>query len=289
MNINLELYRIFYTVAKNKHMTKASEELHISQPAISQSIKKLEDELGGTLFLRSNKGMELTSEGKMFFEYVKGALELINNAENEFTSFKDLSKGEIKIGVSTTLTKLILLEPLKKFHLDYPNINISITNDLTSNLVNDLKLGKLDFIIFNESNIKESNLELLKLKELKQGFMYNPAFYSDDITSFKDLNKYPLILQKTQSNSRKLLDYISLNNNVILKPKMEVVSQDLITEFVNIGLGIGFVIIDLANKKFDNLKELHINKKIPNINIYLATNKSISLTFASKTFIKYLK
>lgn len=289
MNINLELYRIFYTVAKNKHMTKASEELHISQPAISQSIKKLEDELGGTLFLRSNKGMELTSEGKMFFEYVKGALELINNAENEFTSFKDLSKGEIKIGVSTTLTKLILLEPLKKFHLDYPNINISITNDLTSNLVNDLKLGKLDFIIFNESNIKESNLELLKLKELKQGFMYNPAFYNDDITSFKDLNKYPLILQKTQSNSRKLLDYISLNNNVILKPKMEVVSQDLITEFVNIGLGIGFVIIDLANKKFDNLKELHINKKIPNINIYLATNKSISLTFASKTFIKYLK
>lgn len=289
MNINLELYRIFYTVAKNKHMTKASEELHISQPAISQSIKKLEDELGGTLFLRSNKGMELTSEGKMFFEYVKGALELINNAENEFTSFKDLSKGEIKIGVSTTLTKLILLEPLKKFHLDYPNINISITNDLTSNLVNDLKLGKLDFIIFNESNIKESNLELLKLKELKQGFMYNPAFYKDDITSFKDLNKYPLILQKTQSNSRKLLDYISLNNNVILKPKMEVVSQDLITEFVNIGLGIGFVIIDLANKKFDNLKELHINKKIPNINIYLATNKSISLTFASKTFIKYLK
>lgn len=289
MNINLELYRIFYTVAKNKHMTKASEELHISQPAISQSIKKLEDELGGTLFLRSNKGMDLTSEGKMFFEYVKGALELINNAENEFTSFKDLSKGDIKIGVSTTLTKLILLEPLKKFHLDYPNINISITNDLTSNLVNDLKLGKLDFIIFNESNIKESNLELLKLKELKQGFMYNPAFYSDDITSFKDLNKYPLILQKTQSNSRKLLDYISLNNNVILKPKMEVVSQDLITEFVNIGLGIGFVIIDLANKKFDNLKELHINKKIPNINIYLATNKSISLTFASKTFIKYLK
>mgnify|MGYP003223648853 FL=1 len=289
MNINLELYRIFYTVAKNKHMTKASEELNISQPAISQSIKKLEDELGGTLFLRSNKGMELTSEGKMFFEYVKGALELINNAENEFTSFKDLSKGEIKIGVSTTLTKLILLEPLKKFHLDYPNINISITNDLTSNLVNDLKLGKLDFIIFNESNIKESNLELLKLKELKQGFMYNPAFYKDDITSFKDLNKYPLILQKTQSNSRKLLDYISLNNNVILKPKMEVVSQDLITEFVNIGLGIGFVIIDLANKKFDNLKELHINKKIPNINIYLATNKSISLTFASKTFIKYLK
>ena len=289
MNIDLELYRVFYIVAKNKHMTKASEELHISQPAISQSIKKLEDQLGGTLFLRSNKGMELTSEGKMFYEYVKGALELINNAENEFTSFKDLSKGEIKIGCSTTLTKLVFMEALKDYHLDYPNININITNDLTSNLINDLKLGKLDFVIFNESNIKETNLNLEKIKELKQGFIYNPEFYDDKINTFEDLNKFPLILQKEESNSRKLLDYIALQNNVKLIPKMEVVSQELITEFTNIGLGIGFAIIDLAKRNYKNLKELKINKKIPNINIYLATNKSVSLTFASKMFIKYLK
>ena len=289
MNVDLELYRVFYTVAKHKHMTKASEELHISQPAISQSIKKLEDQLGGTLFLRSNKGMDLTSEGKMFYEYVKGALELINNAENEFTSFKDLSKGEVKIGCSTTLTKLVLINALKDFHLDYPNININITNDLTSNLINDLKLGKLDFIIFNESNIRETNLNLEKIKELKQGFIYNPEFYDDNVNTFEDLNNVPLILQKEESNSRKLLDYIALQNNVKLIPKMEVVSQELITEFTNIGLGIGFAIIDLAKRNFKNLKELNINKKIPNINIYLATNKSVSLTFASKVFIKYLK
>ena len=289
MNIDLELYRVFYTVAKNKHMTKASEELFISQPAISQSIKKLEEQLGGTLFLRSNKGMELTEEGKMFYEYVKGALELINNAENEFTSFKNLSKGEIKIGCSTTLTKLILIDTLKEFHNEYPNININITNNLTSKLINDLKLGKLDFVIFNESNIKETNLNLEKIKELKQGFIYNPEYYKDEINNLNDLNKLPLILQKEESNSRKLLDYIALQNNVKLEPKMEVVSQELITEFVNIGLGVGFTMIDLATRNYKNLKELKINKKIPNINIYLATNKSISLTFASKMFIKYLK
>ncbi|MBQ3021478.1 MAG: LysR family transcriptional regulator [Bacilli bacterium] len=289
MNIDLELYRVFYTVAKYKHMTKASEELHISQPAISQSIRKLEDSLGGTLFLRSNKGMELTEEGKMFYQYVKGALELINNAENEFTSFKDLTKGEINIGCSTTLTKLILIDVLKKFHTDYANININIINDLTSNLINDLKLGKLDFVIFNESNIKETNLNLEKIKELKQGFVYNHEFYNDEINKFEDLNKYPLILQKEESNSRKLLDYIALQNNVKLIPKMEVISQELITEFTNIGLGIGFVIIDLAKRNYPNLKELKLNKKIPNINVYLATNKSITSTFASKTFINYLK
>lgn len=289
MNIDLELYRVFYTVAKNKHMTKASEELHISQPAISQSIKKLEEQLGGTLFLRSNKGMELTKEGEMFYEYVKGALELIHNAENEFTSFKDLSKGEIKIGCSTTLTKLILMDTLKEFHQDYPNISINISNDLTNNLINDLKVGKLDFVIFNESYIKETNLNLEKLKDIKQGFIYNPEFYNDNINTFEDLNNVPLILQKEESNSRKLLDYIALQNNVKLIPKMEVVSQELITEFTNIGLGIGFSIIDLAKRKFDNLKELNINKTIPKITISIATNKSVSLTYASKMFIKYLK
>ena len=289
MNVDLELYRVFYTVAKHKHMTKASEELHISQPAISQSIKKLEDQLGGTLFLRSNKGMELTEEGKMFYEYVKGALELINNAENEFTSFKDLSKGEIKIGCSATLTKLVLMDALKDYHKEYPNININITNGLTKDLLNDLKLGKLDFVIYNESNIKETNLNLEMIKELKQGFIYNPEFYNDSVNSFEELNNVPLILQKEESNSRKLLDQIALNNGVKLIPKMEVVSQDLITEFTNAGLGIGFVIIDLAKKNYSNLKELNINKKIPNIKVYLATNKSVSLTFASKMFIKYLK
>ena len=289
MNIDLELYKVFYVVAKNKHMTRASEELHISQPAISQSIKKLEDQLGGTLFLRSNKGMELTEEGKMFYEYVKGALELIGNAENEFTSFKDLSKGEIKVGCSTTLTKLILIDALENFHKDYPNININIVNGLTSNLINDLKLGKLDFVIFNESNVKENNLYLEKIKELKQGFVYNPDYYTDNVKTFSDLNKLPLILQNGESNGRKLLDYIALQEHVKLIPRMEVVSQELISEFANIGLGVGFVIIDLANRNFKNLKELEINKTIPNINVYLALNKSVLLTFASKKFLEYFR
>lgn len=289
MNIDLELYRVFYVVAKNKHMTKASLELCISQPAISQSIRKLEEQLGGTLFLRSNKGMELTEEGKMFYEYVKDALELINNAENEFTSFKDLSIGEIKIGCSTTLTKLVLLDAIEKFHKDFPGITFNIKNELTSNLILDLQKGKLDFVIFNEGNVKETNVSLEKISELKQGFIYNPNYYEDNIKNFKELNNYPLILQNKESNSRKFLDSLLLKNNIILLPSMEVVSQALVVDFTNIGLGIEFTIIDLAKKNYKNLKELKINKSIPNIDIYIAKNKNINLTFASKKFLSYLK
>ncbi len=289
MNIDLELYRVFYIVAKNKNMTRASEELFISQPAISQSIKKLEEQLGGTLFQRSNKGMELTDEGKMFYEYISGALELIDNAESEFTSFKALDKGEIKIGCSTTLTKLILLDALRDFHKEYPNITIKIDNALTSTLLNDLKLGKLDLVIFNESGIKESGVQLENLRTLKQGFIYNPDFFEDNITTFSEVNSLPLILQKSNSNSRQLLNKIALDNNTILEPQMEVVSQELISEFVNIGLGVGFVNIDLAKNSGHTFNELSINRTLPPQTVYLATNKSILPTFATKTFVSYLK
>ena len=288
MNVDLELYRIFYVVAKSKNMTRASEELFISQPAISQSIKKLESELGGTLFLRSNKGMELTEEGKMFYSYIKDALELINNAEAEFTSFKDLDKGEIKIGISTTLTKLVLMDTIKAFHKDYPKIDIKITNELTSNLIEDLKRGKLDFVIYNESDIKESGIESKVIKKLKEGFIYNPEHYKDDINSINNIKNYPLILQKKESNSRKRLDNYCLSNGIILKPKMEVVSQELVLEFTNAGLGIGYTLIDLAQRNYPNLKELNINKDIPRVDIILATNKGINLTFATKKFLEYL-
>ena len=288
MNVDLELYRIFYVVAKNNHMTRASEELFISQPAISQAIKKLESQLGGTLFLRSNKGMELTEEGKMLYSYIKDAIELINNAEADFTSFKDLDKGEIKIGISTTLTKLVLMDTIKNFHKDYPNIDIKIINELTSNLIEDLKRGKLDFVIYNEGDINETGVDTKIISKLKEGFVYNPTYYNDEIISFKDLNKYPLILQKSESNSRRKLDSYLLDNKIILKPKMEVVSQDLVLEFTNAGLGIGYTLIDLAKRNYPDLKELNINKKLPSINVLLATNKGINLTFAASKFLEYL-
>ena len=289
MNVDLELYKIFYVVAKNKNMTKASEELYISQPAISQAIKKLETQLGGPLFLRSNKGMELTKEGEMFFDYVRGALDLIHNAENEFTSFQNLSKGSIHIGCSTTLTKLLLLDTIEQFHKDYPNIEIKITNDLTSNLILDLQKGKLDFIIFHEGVGKENGVALEKLIDLKQGFLYHPNYYKDTISSFSELTRVPLILQKKGSNSRSYLDLLALKNKTEFIPKMEVVSQDLLLEFVQIGLGVGFCFVDFAKMKFPNLKELKINKKIPSVPVFLATGKNVQPTFASRELIRYLK
>lgn len=287
MNVNLELYRYFYIVAKNKNMTKASEELHISQPALSQSIKKLEDQLNCTLFFRNNKGMELTKEGESLFDYIKGAMTQITNAENDLLSFKELDKGEIRIGSSTTITRTYLIDTIKKFHHDYPNIKISITNDLTSNLLLDLEKGKLDFVIYNDNinNSKDINSKILF--KVKQGFVYNPDYYQD-LNNLQELNNYPLILQKKESNSRQFLDSYCLKNNIILIPNTEVVSQELILDLTDAGLGIGFSNLDIAHSKYPHLKELSLNKELPNTNIYLATNNNFKLNIASSKFLDYM-
>lgn len=288
MNVDLELYRIFYVVAKNKHMTRASEELCISQPAISQSIKKLEEQLGGTLFIRSNKGMELTKEGEMFFDYIKGAIDLITSAENEFTSFKNLDKGTVRIGVSTTLTKLVLMDTVEEFHKLYPNIEINIVNGLTDNLLLDLEKGKLDFVIFNEGLYDHKIFLIDKLCSLKEGFIYNKKYFKDTTKVLDDIHHYPVIIQNSNSNSRKVINDFLLKQGIILKPKMEVVSQDLVVEFTESGLGVGYTIIDLAKKNYPELEELKINKFLPNIDILVASNKNIVLPFASKEFLNIL-
>ena len=288
MNVDFELYKYFSAVAKNKNMTKASEDLHISQPALSQSIKKLEDQIGCTLFIRNNKGMELTKEGQTLYDYVESAISLLKNAENELTSFKDLDKGEIRIGASTTITRTYLIDSIKKFHKLYPNIKINIYNDLTNNLLLDLQKGKLDYVIYNDdvNNIKDINTKVLY--KIKQGFIYNPEFFND-ISILNELTSYPLILQKKESNSRMFLDSFLLSKNITLEASTEVVSQELVLDLTESGLGIGFSNLDLVHKNYPSLKELSLNKDIPNTNIYIATKKDTILNIASKTFLNILE
>lgn len=293
MGCDLELYRIFYVVAKHLHMSKASEELFISQPAVSQSIKKLEEQLDVILFIRSNKGLMLTDEGSMLFGYIKPAIEMISSAENELTNYKKLNIGKIRIGISTTLSKLILMDSLQKFHSDYPNIKIDIVNDLTSNLINLLRSGLLDLVIINESTDDLQNLEVSVIKEIEHCFFANINNFGNLLNkevSLKDLNKYSLILQKKEANTRKNLDAFALENKVILSPYMEVVSSELVTLFTTIGLGIGFsikdfIVEDLKSKK---LFEIKMKEKIPNSKIILIRNKNIILNSACKKFVSYL-
>ena len=162
MNINFELYKVFHEVATAKSISKAAENLLISQPAVTQSIKTLEDQLGGKLFIRTPKGVILTNEGEELYKYIKEGMNYFINGTNKFMSLKKLDNGVLNIGSTTTISENYLIPYLEKFHNLYPNITINITNDLTDNLLKDLRNGNLDIVIMAipKYNIKDLNISL---------------------------------------------------------------------------------------------------------------------------------
>ncbi len=291
MNIDFELYRIFYVVANHSNITKASEELNISQPAISKSIKNLEEQLGGQLFVRTKRGVVLTEEGKEFYNYIKQAIEYINNAENKFTDLINLETGCVKIGISTTLTKEFLLPYLEKFHSLYPKIDIKIITDITSELISNLKNGLIDIVILNLNDKSYGNdLEIIKCKKIRDCFVASIK-YKDLIggeISLKDLNNYPLILQAKGSNTRDFLDKFSRENNVILKPNFELTSYSLVAEFSKIGFGIGYVTKEYI-KNSKEVFELNLKEKIPCRYIGIALSKNHLPNFSTKKLIEIIK
>ena len=288
MEIKVDSYKIFESVARNESISKASEELFISQPAVSQSIKKLEETIGGALFNRNKFGVSLTSEGKIFYEHIKKGLDYIENGERIFSSLKNLEIGTIKIGASATVTKHILMPYLKEFHKTYPNINIEIVNHLSSTLVAMLKNGLLDLLILNLPMQDSTDLIIHPFTQVQDVFCASPEYLdtNKDYT-LKELSNYKLITQKRPSNTRTFFDNFLKSNNVKLIPAVEAVSFNVVCDLTKIGFGYSyltkeFVSDDLKNGLLVQLKTDIIPQKR---DIGLVLYKNTHTTFASQKLI----
>lgn len=289
MNIDYELYRIFYIVAKNGNITRASKELLISEPAVSKSIKNLEGYLGAPLFTRTKKGVNLTTEGITLYEYISKGIEYFKSGEAKFNELINLESGTIRIGINTTLTKEFLMPYLETFHKLYPNINIEIRTNLTSKLKSMLKDGLIDMHILNLTNEETKNdFNIIKCKTITDCFVSNKPI--KEKISIKELNNYPLILQDKNSNTRKFLDDFANKYEITLKPKIEIGSYYLVSEFSRIGLGIGYVTKNYIKNNLDK-KELFIvpiKEKIPSREIGILLNKNTTPNFSTKELIKII-
>lgn len=289
MNIDYELYRIFYIVAKNGNITRASKELLISETAVSKSIKNLEGYLGAPLFTRTKKGVNLTTEGITLYEYISKGIEYFKSGEAKFNELINLESGTIRIGINTTLTKEFLMPYLETFHKLYPNINIEIRTNLTSELKSMLKDGLIDMHILNLTNEETKNdFNIIKCKTITDCFVSNKPI--KEKISIKELNNYPLILQDKNSNTRKFLDDFANKYEITLKPKIEIGSYYLVSEFSRIGLGIGYVTKNYIKNNLDN-KELFIvpiKEKIPSREIGILLNKNTTPNFSTKELIKII-
>ena len=277
MDINYETYKIFYFVAVNKSISKASEKLLISQPAVTWHLKNLENNLGITLFIRTKKGVTLTKEGALFFEYIKNGIQNFTNGENMLTNLKNLDYGNIRIGASTTVSKHVLMPYLEIFHEKYPNIDIQIINTLTNDLIKELRNGNLDMLLLNMPMNESKDLNVEKIMEVQDIFVTGKKYKNllNKKIKLEDLNNYPLLFQKSPSNTRQFLDNYLKSNNISLIPKTEIVSYNLIMEFIKSGFGIGYATKEFIKDELKNntLFELDIIPKIPKRYIGLVTLK----------------
>lgn len=279
MNINYELYKFFYYVAIEGSISKAATKLHISQPAVTWQIKSLESQLNIPLLTRTKKGVSLTEEGKVLFEYVKQGVESFTNGENMLTNIKNLDYGTIAIGASTTVSKYVLMPYLEKFHEKYPNIEIKIVNALTENLIKDLRNGNLDMLILNLPMNETKDLKIQKVIDVQDTFVGNKKYY--ELTKGKiklaELNNYPLLFQKSPSNTRTFLNNYLKDNNTKLIPKAEIVSYNLIMDFVKSGFGIGYATKEFIKDDLNKtLFEIKVTPAIPPRYIGISTlNKTI--------------
>ncbi len=287
--MNLDLWYLFYEVAKNKNISKASEKLHISQPAITKQIKKLESIYDCKLFIRNQKGVILTPEGNLIFNDIEQALNSFFKATQKIKDEQDLLIGTIRIGISTTLAKNFLMPYIKKFHKAYPNVNFEISTDPTSKLKEELKKGNLDFIINKFPLIITDDLGYYKLGSLEDVFVVSKD-YKELITNkinLKDLVKYPILMQKQPSSSRDYIEKFCIENKVNLHSVIDAASSNLLIEFAKIGYGVGVVTREYVIKELNQkeLYEVNVNPKIPKRDFGIIYLKQNYLSKCCETFL----
>ena len=251
---DLNLLRVFYYVAKTEQISKAAEILNVSQPAITHNIRKLEGELGGKLFYKTNKGIELTEEGKNLYRYIENSIEILNNAEEKFRQSANMENGVIRIRTGRTIAQAVLYEPLKIFMKRYPNIKIEMTHGGHSESIKLLNNGELDIVMVNMTNeIEMQNIDVVSLVEKEYVFVMSKKYKEKNnvvIKDVNDLNNYDLIASTKGTTYRKVLE-----NNILegkkLNIKYEIMMEKFKKELVLDDFGIAFMMKDEIKEELE--------------------------------------
>lgn len=292
--VNLDLYRVFYTVAKCGSLTRAAEELYISQPAVSQAIKQLENQLGGKLFNRTHKGMELSDTGgKQIFAIVEQALKLLTDAENKYSELKNTATGVVRICASDTVSTHFLLKYIKEYHEKYPNVNLILENGTSADTIELLKNKKGD-IGFVNLPIDDKDINLSNtVMQLHDTFVASDKFSElfGTTVDLKRLQDYPLLMLELSTATRQAIVSFAHSHGIHLHPEIELASLELMAELAKNGIGIACIPREFVAHELENgtLKEIKTNPELPTRAIGLALPKDTELTFAVKEFLKLLK
>ena len=294
-NINLNLYKTFYDVAKCGSISKAAEKSYTSQPAISKAIKKLEEELETQLFYRTLSGVELTDQGKDLLYFVEKSYNNLLIAERHMLETENLERGKLSIGMPSNIGSFFLFDKIIAFHNQFPNIEITIITGSTSYLMELLDTHKVDFVIDTSPiNVTlDEGMKVVKLKKVQYCFIVNKntkLVDIDQIHQLRDLEKYPLILPIPGTANRNDLDLLLQKHQVSIKNVINIHTSEMIISAIKKDLGIGYVIYNLVeneikNQEFENLK---MKEKLPSVEINIVYHPHFLTTAPKKFIVDYI-
>ena len=294
MNQNLSSYRIFYTVANTGNISKAAKELYISQPAISKSIQKLEESVGCKLFSRSSRGVVLTDEGKLLYEHVSEAFETLTMGEEKLKRSIELGVGHLKIGVSSTLCKYLLLPYLKEFIRQNPHISISISCQSTNDTLKLLEDNKIDIgLIGKPENLKNIHFDFLE--EIEDIFVaakdYLRNLKARGIQKDHILQSSTLMLLDKNNMTRQYIDDYLQENQIIIKDSIDISDMDLLIDFARIGVGVACVIKNFVREDLENgtLMEIPLGFPIHKREVGFANKTTTKPSKSLAEFIHFYK
>ncbi len=290
MNVDISLYRVFCFVARYNNISKAAEELFVSQSAVTQSIKKLESEIGDVLFYRTRKGVELTESGKILFDYLNDNIERIENAENIFSKYLSLEKGDLRIGGGSALMNAIIIPPIKEFCKKYPKINILLTNGKTDELFDMLSLGKIDAVVhFLPYKSEHSLIQTISIKASPYCLFCSKEYYKKNkINQVKNLSNLRMIIPKKATNKYKIFEKLMKDIEYDKENLFEVSGTELQNKLILDGFGIGFSNVDVIKDIIDKVEIIH-KFKTDESTIAISTLNKEKMNVVSKEFLKEIK
>ena len=290
MDINYELYKVFYHVATTLSFSEAANKLFISQSAVSQSIKALEKKLNQKLFIRSTKKVRLTPEGELLLRHVEPAMNLIHRGEIQLLEASE-GVGQLRIGASDTICRYYLVSYLKDFHRRYPNVHIKVTNQTSIACAKLLESGQVDFAITNYPNSGLSNTQNVRIiREFKDVFVANDEYKElrGKTISLKDLRHFPILMLDRKSTTSEFLHSMFQRHQLDLVPEIELSSNDLLIDLARIGLGVAFVPDYCIPENEHSLFKVQIHEELPTRQIVVASNDSLPISQAAKQFMEML-
>ena len=289
MSVSYEYYKIFYYVGKYRSFSKAAKALNNSQPNITRTMNNLETELGCKLFIRSNKGVALTSEGEKLFLHVQTAHEHLQIGEAEITSSQNLYNGHISIGFSIGITEILLhdkiLPVLRDYHRLYPGTHIQIINNSTPSLVSDVSNGLIDMAVVTSFSNSSFDLHETILNSFQDVLIAGPAFSNlkDRNLTLAELIQYPIINLWKGTETYEFYNNFFTLHGLPFEPEVETATTDQVLYFVSNSMGIGFISSEYAKTSLQKGKVFQINlaENIPMRNISLIHNIGRSVNLAA--------